>query len=356
MTEAVRIAVAGAGLIGQRHVEAIAFARGATLACIVDPTEAARAYADGLGAIWYSTLTAMFEARAADGVILATPNQMHVENGLECVAAGVPAIVEKPVAIDVSGGEKLVAAGEAAGVPLLVGHHRRHNQLIQKAQEMIGGGALGTIIAAHAMCWFYKPDDYFDIPWRRQAGAGPVFLNLIHDIDLLRCLCGEIETAQALESNAVRDNPVEETAAILLRFANGALGTVNVSDTIVAPWSWELTARENPAYPPTGEACYLIGGRHGSLELPSLKLWRHRDRRSWWEPIDATVLPVGIEEPLIRQVRQFAAVIRGAEAPLAPAREGLETLRVIEAVKRSARTGEIVRIGEKSIIDKKSMI
>ncbi|HSA79822.1 MAG TPA: Gfo/Idh/MocA family oxidoreductase, partial [Geminicoccaceae bacterium] len=142
MTEAVRIAVAGAGLIGKRHVEAIAAAKGAALACIVDPAEAARTYAEGLGAIWYPTLAAMFEAKAADGVILATPNQMHVENGIECVAAGVPALVEKPVAIDVAGAEKLVAAGEAAGLPLLVGHHRRHNQLVQRAQEVIRGGAL----------------------------------------------------------------------------------------------------------------------------------------------------------------------------------------------------------------------
>lgn len=340
----VRIAVAGAGLIGTRHVEATLATRDVILAGIVDPAEPARAYAEGMGANWYPTLAALFEAGAADGVILATPNQVHVENGLACVEAGMPAIVEKPLAIDVVGAERLVAAGEAAGVPLLVGHHRRHNQLVQKAQEEIRSGALGTIIAVQVMCWFYKPDEYFDTAWRRQPGAGPVFLNLIHDIDLLRCLCGEIETVHALESNAVRGNPVEETAAILLRFAGGALGTLSVSDTVVAPWSWELSARENPAYPPASQACYLIGGTHGSLELPSLKLWRNRERRSWWEPIEASFLPFGFENPLVRQVRQFAAVIRGEEAPLAPAREGLETLRVIEAVKRSAAGEGTVRL------------
>ena len=284
---------------------------------------------------------------AADGVVLATPNQMHVENGLECVRAGVPAIVEKPVATDVAGAETLVAAGEAAGVPLLVGHHRRHNQVVQKAQGIIRSGALGTISAVHVMCWFFKPDDYFDVAWRRQPGGGPVFLNLIHDVDLLRCLCGEIETVQALESNVVRGHPVEETAAVLLRFAGGAVGTINISDTIVGPWSWELTARENPGYPATDQACYLIGGTHGSLELPSLKLWRYRERRSWWEPLDATTLPCGFEAPLVRQMRNFAAVIRGAAAAVAPAREGLETLRVIEAVKRSASTGETVSLQPK---------
>ena len=78
-------------------------------------------------------------------------------------------------------------------------------------------------------------------------GAGPVLVNLIHDIDLLRFLCGPITSVRALMSNAVRRNPVEETAGILLGFASGAIGTVTVSDAVPAPWSWELTAGENPA-------------------------------------------------------------------------------------------------------------
>ena len=73
-------------------------------------------------------------------------------------------------------------------------------------------------------------------------------MNLIHDMDLLRHLCGEVTSVQAFESNAARGIR-EDSAVILLRFANGALGTVTVSDTIVAPWSWELTTGgENPAY------------------------------------------------------------------------------------------------------------
>lgn len=106
-----------------------------------------------------------------------------------------------------------------------------------------------------------------------------------------------------------------------------------------------MTARENPAYPPTNQFCYLIGGTHGSLELPSLKIWRNHDRRDWLKPISVTSVAYGFEDPLVRQIRQFAAVIRGDEEPVAPAREGLETLRVIEAVKHSSRTGETVRLG-----------
>ncbi len=172
-----------------------------------------------------------------DGIIIATPNQLHVQNGLEVVAAGVPVIVEKPIADDVAGATALVEAAEKAGVPLLVGHHRRYNPLIRKAKEIVDSGRLGTILALAGQFWLMKPDDYFDIGWRREAGAGPVFLNLIHDIDLFRYLCGEIVSVQAHESNAVRGNAVEETAVILLRFASGALGTVNVLYSVVAPWS-----------------------------------------------------------------------------------------------------------------------
>jgi len=340
----VRIAVAGAGLIGKRHIEAIAATPGVELHSIVDPSDAARQYAGLAGARWFGSLAAAFEADKPDGIVLATPNQVHVENGLECVAAGIPALIEKPLATDLQAGLDLVIAGEDAGVPLLVGHHRRHNPLIASAKMQIGDGLLGTLVAVHGMFWLMKPDDYFETGWRRQPGGGPVFLNLIHDIDLLRHLIGEIVSVQALVSNAVRGNPVEETAAIILRFENGVLGTFSLSDTVVSPWSWELTASENPAYPPTGQSCYFIGGTHGAMELPNTKVWTNPAARSWWEPISATRYPVSREDPLVRQIAQFANVIRGKEPPLVSAREGLKTLQVIDAVQRSAPNGQTVTL------------
>jgi predicted dehydrogenase len=216
--------------------------------------------------------------------------------------------------------------------------------MIRKAREAIDSGRLGTILAVHGCCWLFKPDDYFDVPWRRETGAGPVLVNLIHDVDCLRYLCGDVVSVQAQESNAVRGNPVEETAVILLRFESGALGTVTVSDSIVAPWSWELTVGENPAYPRTGEACYLIGGTHGSLTVPYLDVWHNGGTRSWWEPIHRERLVYEAEDPLALQLRQFCRVIRKEEAPLVSGREGLETLRVVTAVKEAARTGGLVRL------------
>lgn len=345
----VRISVVGAGMIGRRHVEAIAGAGGtARLHSIVDPQPGARDFAATLGVPWHSDVESMIASDRPDGVILATPNQLHAEQGLRCLAAGIPVLVEKPIATDVASARRLVDEARSTGTPLLVGHHRRHSPLVAAAKAAIESGVLGTIVAVHGMFWTMKPDDYFEVGWRRRKGAGPVFLNLIHDVDLLRHFCGEIASVQALESNAVRGNEVEETTVVVLRFESGALGTVNVSDTVVAPWSWELTAGENRDYHQTPEACYMIGGTHGSLAVPNLALWRNPGARSWKEPVEAEALASEAGDPLERQIRQFARVIRDGEAPLVPGEEGLQTLRVIEAIKKSAATGETVTLDDRA--------
>ncbi|WP_279477526.1 Gfo/Idh/MocA family oxidoreductase [Aureimonas sp. SK2] len=334
-----RIAVMGAGLIGRRHIQHVRAEPETELAAVVDPTEAGRQVAADNGVPWYASFREMLAAGRPDGVVIATPNQVHVENGLEAVAAGVPILVEKPIADDLEEGERLVAAAEGAGVPLLVGHHRRHNPIMRAAREIVASGRLGRIVTVNALFWLYKPDDYFDVAWRREPGAGPVFLNLIHDIDNLRALLGEVVAIQAAESNTVRGHGVEETSAIILEFASGALGTVSVCDTVVAPWSWEMTTGENPAYPLADEACYVIAGTAGSLSLPKLEVWTNDGKPGWWEPLQRTRVGVAAKDPLALQIRHFAAVIRGDEPPLVSGREGLRTLEVVTAIKQAARTG-----------------
>ncbi len=132
-----RIAVAGAGLIGRRHVEEIDASDAAELAAVVDPGPAGPELAEKYGVRCYRSLAELFAADRPDGIILATPNRLHVEGGLECVAAGVPVIVEKPIGDTVAGATRLVAAGEAAGVPVLTGHHRNYSPIMAKARQIV---------------------------------------------------------------------------------------------------------------------------------------------------------------------------------------------------------------------------
>ncbi|PRX50389.1 putative dehydrogenase [Prauserella shujinwangii] len=340
----VRIAVVGAGLIGRRHVELVRAHRGCELVSVVDLDPAARA---AVGVPGHAELGDVLAGLRPDGVIVASPNRLHAEHGLRCVEAGVPVLVEKPVADSVAEAEPMVLAAESAGVPLLVGHHRRHSPLLAAAGDIVRDGVLGRLVAVQGCALFRKPDDYFTAaPWRREAGGGPILINLIHEIDSLRALCGDIVGVQAVASSEVRGFPVEDTAAIALRFAGGALGTFLLSDTAASARSWEQTSRENPGYPHyADEDCYVLAGTEGSLAVPTMRLRVFAGTPSWWEPFRTSVVAVDRRDPLARQLEHFVAVVRGEVAPLVDGREGLRSLRVTEAVAEAARTGVPVAVG-----------
>lgn len=345
MTAPVRIAVAGAGLIGQRHIEEVDASSDAQLASIVDPGPAAAEVAEKFGVPLYRSLAELFETDKSDGVILATPNQLHVQGGLECVAAGVPVIVEKPIGDSVEGATRLVEAAEAARVPLLTGHHRNYSPIMAKAREIVASGVLGPIVAVVGTALFYKPDHYFDVGggWRREPGGGPILLNLIHEVNNLQSLVGDVVRVQATTSNSTRGFPVEDTAAMVFTFANGALGTFLLSDTAASARSWEQTSQENLSYPSyPDEDAYHIAGTTGSLSVPTMRLKVFGGTRSWWEPFETSTVELERSDPLANQVKHFAAVIRGEAEPICSGRDGLKTLQVVDAVVESARTGRPV--------------
>ena len=344
MTKSLRIAVVGFGLVGRQHVTALQSATGVKLAAVVEPNRAAHDGASALGVPVLTDLEALAEV-PVDGVILATPTPMHVTMALTCIANGWPTLIEKPIAVTSDEAKQIVAASQKAGVPVLVGHHRRYNSIVTTAKAALEDGAVGAIRAVQCTCWLYKPDDYFDAaPWRKKPGAGPISVNLVHDVDLLRHFCGEVASVHAVTAPAVRGYDNEDLAAAVLTFASGAVGTLSVSDSVAAPWSWELTSGENPAYPKTTQSCYQIGGTQGGLSIPDLRIWRHEGDGGWWSPMEATTLPHTPVVSLVAQVEHFAEVIRGKAAPRVSAIEGTRSLAVVEAVDRSARTGKTIQL------------
>jgi predicted dehydrogenase len=339
-----RIALAGAGLIGKRHAELIRDSAECELCAVVDPAPGAAGYAREQGVARYATLSDLFAATRPDGVIIATPNALHVANALDCIEHGVPALIEKPVADTVADGERLIDAAAKSDVPFLVGHHRRHSPLLAKAREIVQGGVLGPLVAVTGSAMFYKPDAYFDDgPWRKEPGGGPILINMIHEVDNLRSICGEIVAVQALVSNATRGFAVEDTAAIGLSFANGALGMFMLSDTAASARSWEQTSGENASYAHYGdEDCYLFAGARGSLAFPTMRLKTYAGERSWWKPFATDVVAVERADPLVRQLAHLCAVIRREATPLCSVQDGMASLRVTQAIADSARTGRIV--------------
>ena len=337
-----RIAVAGAGYIGLAHIAAAQASATCTLSAIVDPAPRAAEVAAKASVPRYASLDELLRKDRPDGVVLATPNQLHVSQALQCVAAGMPILLEKPIADSVVEGEKLVSAAAEKSAKVLIGHHRAHSPVMAKAKEVVDSGALGRLVAVMGSAVFLKPDEYFEeAPWRRQPGGGPILINMIHEVHNLRMLCGEIVAVQAIASHAVRGFPVEDTVAISLQFAGGALGTFMLSDTAACARSWEQTSRENKAYASyDDEDCYVIAGTNGSLSIPTMRLktYARPEDRSWWKPFQLGRADVERADPIARQMEHFGAVIRSEAAPLVSARDGLANLRITEAIVRAAQS------------------
>jgi predicted dehydrogenase len=343
-----RIAVAGAGYIGQAHMGVVLNSTTCTLSAIVDPSPAAIEMAAKAGVPLYKSIDELLAQDRPDGLVLATPNQLHVSQGLQCIAAQLPILLEKPIATTVAEGEQLVKAVQESGAKVLIGHHRAHSPIMAKAKEVVDSGKLGKLVAVMGSATFLKPDHYYaDAPWRCEIGAGPILLNMIHEVHNLRMLCGDIVAVQAFASHATRGFPVEDTVAINLRFASGVLGTFLLSDTAACPRSWEQTSQENKAYPTyADEDCYVITGTNGALSVPTMRLktYPRPEDRSWWKEFEVGVVGMVRDDPLKHQIEHFGAVVRGEAEPLVSARDGLLNLRITEAIVEAAKTGRVVEI------------
>lgn len=336
-----RLAVVGVGLIGIRHAELIAECDDADLVAVADPSPAGAREAERLGTLHYADYTEMLDREDPDGVYVAAPNQLHLPVGMACVERGIPAVIEKPLCDTLEAGAELVLAAEAKRVPLLVGHHRRYNPMVEATREILGRGDLGRLVAVNAMWSVNKPAPYFDAHWRRTAGGGPILINMIHDVDCLRHFCGEIAEVQAYGSSAVRGFEVEDTAVVAIRFASGTLATITLTDAAPSPWGWEAGSADNPNIAGSGQNCYRFLGTEAALDFPNLTLWKGAgpEPASWADPLIPRTLPRAGHEALPQQLRHFLAVIAGKEEPRVSGRDGLATLAATLAIKQAIATG-----------------
>ncbi len=343
-----RIAVAGAGLMGRSHAQLLANHAQTRLAAFVDPAEHGQALAREFGVPCHASLDELLARDKPDALIIATPNDVHVPQALQALAQGLPVLLEKPVSTTVAQGQLLLDAVQATGARVLVGHHRAHSPIMAKAREVVQSGRLGRLVAVQGSATFYKPERYFaDGPWRAAPGGGPILINMIHEVHNLRILCGDIAAVQAFASNSVRGFAVEDSAVINLRFESGVLGSFVLSDTAASARSWEQTSQENKAYPSYGdEDCYVLSGTLGTLAVPTMRLKTYADAQqaSWWLPFELGAVDLVREDPLRRQLDHFVQIILGQAEPLVSVRDGLQNLRVIEAIAQAVRTGQAVHV------------
>jgi predicted dehydrogenase len=336
-------------MIGHLHAGIAARLRECRLVALCDTDPEKAKMADALGATYYADYRRMIDQEPLDGVIISLPNDLHEPVGTACAAKGLHLFVEKPIASTAAAAGKLIASAKNNKVRLLVAHHRRFNPLIMATRDMVRGGELGNLVGVSILWCMYKPSDYFVAgPWRKSKdGGGPILINTIHEIDNLRYICGEIKCVYAEVSNKTRGFDVEDTVSISLRFTDGTLASILMSDAAPSLWGYECTMGENPFFFPTKGDIYHYLGTKASLTFPGMVKVHYEDpsRMGWQHPISTTRLRLKRHDPYVEQLKHFCRVVRGEEEPRTSGEDALRTLEITMAIWESGQSGRAITVG-----------
>jgi len=338
----VRFALLGCGRISGTHIEAIAANRDrAVLVAVCDVIEErARLAAEKAGGVPYFTdYQKMLEAGGFDVVSICTPSGLHPEHGIMAAEAGYHVLSEKPIGISLEPVDRLVRTCDRTGRQLFVVMQNRLNPTVKLLRQAVDKGRFGRICFAQVNVFWTRPQEYYDqAPWRGTwEFDGGAFLNQAsHYVDLMHWLVGEVEYVQAVTATLARRIEAEDTGAAVLRFRNGAIGTINVTMLV---------------YPRNLEGSITIIGMRGTARVGGVAL----NRIEHWEfdryededrlvaessYVPATVYGHGHKE----YYSNVIDVLQGQGRPHLDGRGGRKSLELVMAIYRSAREGKRVAL------------
>ena len=330
-----RIALVGCGRISERHFDAIAKTPSLQLVAVCDDVaERARQAGEKMSVPFYTSFAQLLEERPSDVVAICTPSGLHPRHGIMAAEKGVHVICEKPMATRLEEADALVHACDEAGVYLFVVKQNRLNPAIQLLKRSIDLGRFGRIYLANTTVRWQRPQSYYDMaPWRGTwEFEGGAFMNQAsHYVDMIQWLVGPVETVSAKTATLARRIESEDSGVAVLRFRNGALGTIEVTML---------------AYPRNLEGSVTILGEKGSVKVGGTAL----NRIETWEfaeyhDIDREAeLLRGAPNPLSvygsghkPYYENVVRVLRGEAAPETDGREGRKSLELILGIYESAR-------------------
>ena len=330
----IQILVLGAGLIGARHAKSVQQHPACTLVGVVEPNSALHIDPS----ISYYTDVADV-AHPVQAAIIATPTHLHAEHGVFAAQRGWDILVEKPISGSLAQAQALSDAVDKAGVASLVGHHRRYHAHVQHLKQMIAAGDIGDPITATVIWAVRKPDGYFQENWRTTGGS-PVMINLVHDVDILRYILGEVTEIRALGSAHIRNANRTESGAAIMRFDNGAVAAISFADTAPSPWGFEAGTGENPHIAASHQDMMWITGTAGSVAFPSMTQWS--GAQDWSESPKPKRLDLPETDPLATQLNHFVEVVARKSEPLISVFDATETLKV--ALELEAQLSDVKKL------------
>lgn len=234
MTEKLRFGIVGCGVIGPTHAKALESLPDAQLIAVVDSVpEKAEKMAEKYHARAYTSLQEMLERERPDVVDVCTPSGMHGEHACQVMRAGSHVIVEKPMEIKRERIEEMLRVQKETGRKMAVISQHRFDPATQQVRTLIEQGAFGRLALGNAAIPWWRSQKYYDSgAWRgtwELDGGGVLMNQSIHSIDLLQWLMGPVKSIYAYTDTLAHSIETEDVAAAVLRFANGALGTITAT-------------------------------------------------------------------------------------------------------------------------------
>lgn len=335
---AMRFGILGCGVVSSIHAGALALIPDAQLVAVADdlPDRAARLARD-TGA---DVLTPEKLLRSADidAVCICTPSAFHAEAACVAADAGKHLVVEKPIDVTLVAADRIIEACRRNGVGLTVMSQHRFDHGIVRLKTAIDQGRLGRLTIGDAVVKWYRPAAYYEADWKATwdvCGGGALINQGIHFVDLMLHLMGPVDSVTGRCATVTHDIEVEDVALGWLRFRSGAVGTLYVTTA---------------AYPGTRERIEVSGER-GTVVVEGDRIlrWAVDGEQPAVDAPEGAVSDAELTLLMIeghrRQLADAVDAFRAGREPLIGGAEGRAALEVVEAVYRSSKTGEDVRLG-----------
>lgn len=326
------IGLVGCGRISKNHFEAIAAQPDAQCICCCDIIEERALKAVEQYGIpnWTTSYKKMLERKDIDMISICTPSGLHPVHGSEAAKAGKHVLTEKPMACRTNEANQLIDDCDHAGVKLFVVLQNRLNSTIQLLRRAFEEGRFGKIFMITSNVFWTRPQDYYDMaPWRGtwQLDGGAFMNQASHYVDMVRWFGGPIADVKAITATLARNIEAEDTGSAIIRFQNGAIGSINVT---------MLT------YPKNLEGSITILGEKGTViiggtSMNRIKQWEFADKLRYDDEIEhantnpASVYGFGHHDFYTNVVNNL---VYRTEAS-SDGREGLKSLELLEAIYQS---------------------
>jgi predicted dehydrogenase len=317
--EKVRTALIGCGKVGHTHAGAFAALDESEFVAVCDNNRArAEEFAAQYSVAAYTDIGEMVADARVDAVSVCTPHPLHAPLGIQSAAAGAHVLLEKPMASNLKDCDDMLDAADTAGIKLGIVSQRRLYEPVWRIREAIDAGKIGTPVLGTVLMLGWRDKDYYDSdPWRGTwdgEGGGVLVNQAPHQLDILQWFMGPIDELVGYWENL--NHPyieVEDTAIAMLRFKNGGLGNILVS---------------NSQKPGIYGKVHVHGANGASVGV---------------QTDGGAMFIAGMSSVLEPPILDFLQAIVEDRAPMVDGVEGRKAVEIIEAIYRSQRDGEAIK-------------